>query len=321
MTIQSTELHNRMWDEINRLKYDFAHMREFNQMLDEELRQPGKAGHLETPFFSTWGGRAVKLGLLFGVNHIERITAAGAAIELLMLSADLFDDCMDQDGGKLESSFEPGHLLRIAFAQWIFSLSYHAFLKLDIDTGLAGRLLQEVNSLSMDALWGQWRADAHVYPFSSTEERYILMIEESSGKLGKLVCAVIALIARLDQKVTDRLKEIGSMLAISGQISNDARDIMNDRKLDFKRLKMSLPLIMAISHSERRHDFFHSMLEYIYRQPMEAEIYKQQLRDYMVNVGAIDYANIKARLIDHEAELALVALHSDWQSKQSCPGA
>ncbi|MFZ3131753.1 MAG: polyprenyl synthetase family protein [Desulfosporosinus sp.] len=147
------------------------------------------------------------------------IFQAAAAVELMILSPDIFDDLQDQDNFSV-----PWHKIDQAIVMNIATgflvLSTKAIEQTSFERN--GKLMATdyLNTLLLKAINGQHN---DLRDLSESEEDYIQMVREKSGSLMASACLVGTALA--SEKYHDSVKKYAEHIGIIAQIKNDVNDI------------------------------------------------------------------------------------------------
>jgi competence protein ComQ len=280
--------------------------KEIIQYIFNMLHSKGKLfNHSETYF--SWGEfYAYVSSLNFNEDTcIESVIAHAAAIELLILATDIFDEISDHDqNDEIISQLSIGEAITIANAIMMeaFRLILH-----NSKTDVYKKFAIIIHELQ-DACNGQWR-DLHfvISEHVPTEEEYFHLIKQKSSALVKLVCELSNI---HNQNIW---KAIATDIGIAGQLKNDAKDVLSDYKSDLMNKKATLPIIKAIEYSfEKDNGWLLKKLNQLNRNDHNL-VLKQEIRDYIRQTGAIDYCFILSKVYMNKA---LKQLASYFPEKQ-----
>ncbi len=219
---------------------------------------------------------------------IQSIISHAAAIELLILATDIFDEISDHDqSDQVVSQLTTGEAVTIANALMMeaFRLILHNS-KEDIQEKLSIIISELQNACN-----GQWK-DLHfiISECIPTEEDYFSIIKQKSSSLVKLVCELS------DMPNRHIWETIAMDIGIAGQLKNDARDIMSDDKSDLTNKKATLPFIKAIEYSSKKDNgWLVRKLGQLKEANNNSQLIKE-IRNYIQKTGAIDYCLILSKI-------------------------
>lgn len=156
------------------------------------------------------------------------------AIELLILSFDMFDDLEDLDNMK-EPWMQVDPSIALNAATTLYTLSQQTVLALSSPSKL--QILNALLQYSIQAMEGQHEDLQNTF---STEEECLKVMKSKSGSLIALACVSGMLLAEVK---FPEVEEYAYQLGIAAQIENDFRDLFNPLKKDSTLEKKSLALL------------------------------------------------------------------------------
>ncbi|MGG0337196.1 polyprenyl synthetase family protein [Priestia aryabhattai] len=270
---------------------------EMQKYILELLHKKGKIfSDIESTF--TWGEFSFNVCSLLNTDQTltEKIGIA-SAIELLILSSDIIDDLVDYD--------QKGIFRKILPDSKALTLS-NALLMESFHLLVAYSRSEAVNNLSVvirclkTACIGQWRDLSFIAGnINANEEIYFQLVKQKS-------VSFIQLIFGLNEVKKDPILEnISTYIGFSGQLKNDARDILSASSNDLKQQKATLPLIKAIEYSiEKDNGLLLRKLK-----ELECDQFNQQLiceiQTYIMKTGSIDYCLVLAKFYINQAKSLL----------------
>lgn len=252
------------------------------------LHQKGKIFHENNHF--TWGEFSYYISSL--ITKDSSVSQA-AAMELLMLATDLFDDLIDEDNLQSLSPAQQGIL-----APALLMEALHLFMQETTQSPL--KTWNHIYQKLQQASNGQWldislTADDP----SATEQHYFQMIEQKS-------CSFMQLIFELHStKQNPMLIEIATMIGYAAQLANDLQDIFATNKSDLIKKKATLPLIMALKNDDG----------WLKLQLQRPDIDIKEIQKHITKTGAIDYCTILARQYSKRARILLEAQFPNKQQE------
>jgi competence protein ComQ len=303
----------------NEIKTFLQNHLSINCMLEKEIIQyilnmlhlKGKIFNNDQTYFS-WGEFfAYVSSFSFDEDTcIESVIAHAAAIELLILATDIFDEISDYDqSDEIISQLSIGEAITIANA-----LMMEAFqLVLNYSkTDMHQRLSIIFHNLK-NACNGQWK-DLHfvISEHVPTEEDYFYIIKQKSSSLVRLVCELS------DINNQNIWEPISAYIGIAGQLKNDAKDILSDYKSDLINKKATLPLIKAVEYSlQKDNGWLLKKLNQLNTHDNNL-ILKQEIKNYILKTGAIDYCFILSKLYMNKAIEELIKNFPTKQLQVNC---
>jgi competence protein ComQ len=285
-----------------------------NCMLEQEiiqyifhmLHRKGKIFNNDGTYFS-WG----EFYAYVSSFHFDEDTCSqsvithAAAIELLILATDIFDEISDHDqSDEIISQLSIGEAVTIANAIMMeaFRLILHNS-KTDVYEKFAIIIHELQNACN-----GQWR-DLHfvISEHVPTEDDYFRIIKQKSSSLVKLVCELSNI---HNQNIWG---PIATDIGIAGQLKNDAKDILSDYKSDLTNKKATLPFIKAVEYSFEKDNGW--LLKKLHQLKINDHnsLLKQEIKNYIRKTGAIDYCFILSKVYMNKALEQLTAYFPEKQ--------
>lgn len=274
------------------------------ESLDEGLR------NMLLSFIETKRNHPMIFGNLCIIHYMEftnndedaEIYKIAAAVELLILSFDIFDDLQDNDTDYLWNStpqLSMNAALGMVFITMKVIMESHFEHK-----SLAAEILQKY---ALKSINGQ---QLDLLNTCQDEKSYLNMIELKSGSLVTLSCLLGVVLAQ--GKIDDRVKEYGNMIGVIQQIENDIGAVLSlDGKNDFLNKKYSLPIIYLFKGKDKisrdLRDYYKGQVDSIDR---------QEIRQAIKDGGALHYATAIKNLYKYRAMEILNELSMSKESKQ-----
>jgi heptaprenyl diphosphate synthase len=163
---------------------------------------------------------------------------------------------------------------------------------MDVLAELGNECLAVVNVAVTQVWQGQMRELEGVYDIDRTEEAYIESISQKTAAFYQLPCALGAMAAGAEPRVTDALKSFGRFTGAVFQIVDDVLDLVGDQKAlgkptggDIRAGVYTLPVIHALSKSH-----WHYRLRSLLAQESMNDATNQEAIELVQNSGAIGYA-------------------------------
>ncbi|NGM85094.1 polyprenyl synthetase [Paenibacillus sp. 7124] len=173
-----------------------------------------------------------------GTGHA--IYRAAAAVELMILSADIIDDLQDKDNSLTAwSRMSPEMVLNIAFGLTL--VSQQMMLTGDFPMEVVHKAVQFLNTQTLAAINGQ---TTDLLNDIGSEEDYLRMVKQKSAGFVVAACMIGTLLAtgEWNERVRDYAEELG----IADQIKNDIRDLLDWERSDFKNRKKTLSTLYLL---------------------------------------------------------------------------
>jgi competence protein ComQ len=247
---------------------------------------------------------------MFGGNHKD-IYKAAAAIEMMILSTDIFDDLQDQDNksvpwGQLNQAVS----MNIASGLLILSTMLLEESSFPIENKLLA--LSNFNSQIIKAVNGQ---HLDITNSVNSEKDCLQMIRLKSASLLNCACVIGTVLVNIDHRgmVGSYAEDIG----IVAQIKNDINDTCNwDGKNDLIRKKRTLPLLFLINSREPESQIIR---DYYAGKLNENAIfnYKYEITDIIQKSGAYEYASVILRVHHLEAleKIEYLPVSTAWKER------
>jgi octaprenyl-diphosphate synthase len=140
----------------------------------------------------------------------------------------------------------------VLFGDFLFTHAFH--LASSLETTLACRLIGRATNIVCEGELTQIRERGNL---ELSEEAYLRIIDGKTAELCAVSCFLGAHYADADESIAKSLEQYGRALGIAFQISDDLLDIMGSEDetgkslgTDFKKQKLTLPLIRLLSQTE-----------------------------------------------------------------------
>lgn len=235
------------------------------------------------------------------------ILRLAAAVELLVLSFDIFDDLEDLDNTE-EPWMQIDHSIALNAATALYTLSQQTVLLLS--SPFKHQILASLLKYSIQAMEGQ---HDDLEDNISSEEDCLQMMKLKSGSLIALASVCGMQLAGKDETLVE---EYAYQIGIAAQTDNDFRDLFNPLKNDMKSQKKSLAVLyLQRNYNEHAIDllkFYQSGLE-IQDQFGSIENYKQKLLDS----GVMQYLNVVKQIAINKASRMIDKLNINSEYKES----
>ena len=218
------------------------------------------------------------------------IFQAAAAVELMILSLDIFDDLQDQDDFSV-----PWQKIDLAVAMNIATgllvLSTQALEQTSFERDKKVMANNYLNTQVLKAINGQ---HSDLMNLIESEEDYIQMIREKSGSLMASACLVGTALA--SEKHHDSVHKYAEHIGIIAQIKNDIKDITRwDEKNDLLNKKKTLLTLYLLQNRQPQYQFAR---DYFNGKLMVEELIsdKVEIQGLIEKSGAFEYAHVIIRL-------------------------
>jgi Geranylgeranyl pyrophosphate synthase len=264
-----------------KLVNDYFQVEELNNLISEFVTFKMK-GHF--PF-----GQITILHYRMLNGQSQDIFSAAAAVELMILSLDIFDDLQDQDNLSVPwNNIDQAISINIATGLLVLSAkaldqtSFELNKKVTANAYLNAQVLKAINGQHIDLL-----------DSIESEEDYIQMVRGKSGSLMASACLVGTALA--SEKHHDSVNKYGEYIGIIAQIKNDINDICHwNMKNDLINKRKTLLTLYLLNNHQPQYqlirDYFNGKLR-------EEDLkYKVEILELIEKSGAIEYARVIMRI-------------------------
>lgn len=197
---------------------------------EEKLRGGMPCGRLTVLHYRAFGGTGLS------------VYRAAAAVELMILGADIIDDLQDKDNREAAwSRISPEVALNIAVGMTL--LSGQLLLTGEFPPERNTQAARFMNEQSLGALNGQ---TADLLNDIRSEEDYLRMIRQKSAGFVVLACVLGTMLATGEMNGT--VREYAEELGIAEQIKNDMNDLLDLDKGDLKSRKRTLSTLYLLEY-------------------------------------------------------------------------
>lgn len=240
-------------------------------------------------------GELTNLHLSMYKNEAEVIEySITAAVELLILSIDIFDDLEDGDNPEPPwSNTNPALTLNVATALLILSTKVlHNFI-----ASYPGGNHHLIYEKLQESINGQ---HSDLLNSIDNEKDYIDMVKRKSGSLTALACLIGSVDANPDQQTI--INQYGEKIGLIAQIYNDLKSVEDwDLKSDIKQKKKSLPILYMLDHDhELLKSYYSGDISYDY-----LHTHKNAVIQQMKTCGAFQYTHLIMELHKQQAYLLI----------------
>jgi competence protein ComQ len=226
---------------------------------------------------------------MFG-GQFKEIYYAAAAVELIILSLDIFDDLQDEDDFTMPwNNIDPSISMNIATGLLVLSTKSLEETSFDVARKLTA--INYLNTLVLQAVKGQ---HADLSNLIESIEDYIEMVKNKSGSLVATACLVGTSLAT--EKHHETVKKYAEHMGIVAQIKNDIKDIVRlDRKNDLVNKKRTITTLFLLNNQQQQLQFIR---EYFKGKLHKNELLqnKEEIQELISKSGALDYASVFIRL-------------------------
>ncbi|OGN90321.1 MAG: hypothetical protein A2158_00720 [Chloroflexi bacterium RBG_13_46_14] len=220
----------------------------------------------------------------------ERAVPITAVLQLLMASADVFDDIEDADS-PLSLSSRYGRAIANNAATALIVLAETTITRLakrGVADSLIVRIMNTVNAYNISMCMGQHLDLTLSLESGISEDMYLKMIAMKSASQTECACRVGALLATGNQELIDMFTSFGHNLGMAAQITNDIRGTIHGS--DIEKKKPTLPLVYALTQTKL--DTTTPSQNSAIR--LSDSVYEPtQIKEMLFRTGAIHYALVK----------------------------
>ncbi|WP_282198737.1 polyprenyl synthetase family protein [Collibacillus ludicampi] len=180
---------------------------------------------------------------MFG-GQSHDIYQAAAAVELMILSLDIFDDLQDQDDFSVPwNKIDVGISMNIATGLLVLSTKALEQTSFELTNRMCA--IRYLNSHVLKAVNGQHN---DLMDSIESEEDYLQMVRNKSAALLASACLIGTALAT--EKYHDTVNKYAEHMGIAAQIKNDIKDICRlDEKNDLVNKKKTLPTLYLLHNS------------------------------------------------------------------------
>ena len=234
-----------------------------------------------------------------------------AAVELIILSLDIFDDLQDQDNFSVPwSKIDQAIVMNIATGFQM--LSAKALEQTSFEQNRKVMANGYLNTCVLKAINGQ---HIDLMNLIESEEDYIHMVREKSGSLMASACLVRTALA--SEKHHDIVNKYAELIGIIAQIKNDINDICRwDEKNDLINKRKTLLTLYLLKNKQPQYQFTR---DYFSGKLMKGELIKNkvEIQELIEKSGALEYARVIMRLNQLQAIELIdsMGIVQEWKEK------
>jgi len=232
---------------------------------------------------------------MFGGTNYDDLYKACAAVEIMILALDIFDDLQDQDSMDKPWCDTP-HALSMNIATGLLMLSMNTMENTSFQEDRKRDAIRYLYQQVLKAVQGQ---HLDLQQQLNTEDEYIGMIHDKSGSL--MACACLVGVALITPNHHDQVKEFATNFGIAAQIQNDIQDVIRgDTKNDLLYKKYTLPIFKLLEENDQHanwiRDYYKGLIDkhFIYEN-------KAELLDWIRQSSSITYVQVLKRVYQRKA--------------------
>ncbi|QHE54076.1 polyprenyl synthetase family protein [Pontibacillus sp. HMF3514] len=227
---------------------------------------------------------------MFGGKEHSSIFQACAAVEIMVLALDIFDDLQDQDA--LDKPWcQTQQTISMNIATGLLILSMQMLSNTTFDESRKRDAIQYMNQQVLKAVQGQHQ---DLQQQIKTEDDYLQMVHNKSGSL--MACACIVGVSLVTPDKHEQVLEYATNFGIAAQIQNDIQDVIRgDTKNDLLYKKHTLPTLKLLEenneYAEWARSYYNGLVDksYMYEN-------KRELLDWIRNSSSIMYVQVLKRV-------------------------
>ncbi|KGX90628.1 polyprenyl synthetase family protein [Pontibacillus marinus] len=227
---------------------------------------------------------------MFGGEEHSDIYQACAAVEIMILALDIFDDLQDQDA--LDKPWcDTQQAISMNIATGLLMLSMEMLSNTTFEESRKRDAIQYMNQQVLKAVQGQHQ---DLQQQIKTEDDYLQMVQNKSGSL--MACACLVGVSLVTPDNHEQVIEYATNFGIAAQIQNDLQDVLRgDTKNDLLYKKLTLPVLKLLEenndHAQWIRDYYNDLVEkqFIYENKVE-------LLDWIRNSSSIMYVQVLKRV-------------------------
>jgi len=240
----------------------------------------------------------------------QDIYLAAAAVELMILSLDIFDDLQDQDNLSVPWN-KIDQAIAMNIAMGLLVLSAKALDKTSFDLNRKVKASDYLNTQVLKAVNGQ---HTDLMDSLESEEDYIQMVRKKSGSLMTSACLVGTALA--SEQHHDSVSKYAEHIGIIAQLKNDINDICRWEKNDLINKKKTLPTLYLLNNQQPQYQF---AKDYFSGRLREEDLikHKAEIQELIEKSGAIEYTRVIIRINQLKVfeVLEIMGVEQEWKEK------
>lgn len=295
------------WDVIGQvmlqLVNDYFPVKELKKNMSEFITFKMK-GHF--PF-----GQLVILHYQMFGGQSKDIFNAAAAVELMILSLDIFDDLQDQDNFSVPwQKIDQAIVMNIATG--LLMVSTKALEQTLFDKDRKIKANDYLNTCVLKAINGQ---HTDLMGLIECEEDYIQMVRGKSGSLMASACLLGTVLASEEHQ--DIVSKYAEHIGIIAQIKNDIKDTCRwDEKDDLINKKKTLFTIYLLKNQQPQYQFTR---DYFSGKLTKEELIKNkvEIQELIQKSGVLEYSRVIMKLNQVKAIELIdnIGIQNEWKEK------
>lgn len=247
---------------------------------------------------------------MFG-GQSKDIFNAAAAVELMILSLDIFDDLQDQDNFSVPWQ-RMDHALVLNIAIGLLMVSSKALEQTSFDRDRKVMANDCLNTCVLKAINGQ---HSDLMDNIASEEDYIQMVRRKSGSLMASACLLGTILAT--DKHHDVVSKYGEHIGIIAQIRNDIKDTCRwDEKDDLINKRKTLLTLYLLKNSRPQYQF---VKDYFSGKLNKEELIqsKEEIQELIQKSGVFEYTRVIMKVNQQKAIELIdkIGIENKWKEK------
>ncbi|WP_036815954.1 polyprenyl synthetase family protein [Pontibacillus yanchengensis] len=232
---------------------------------------------------------------MFSEEEEALVLYPSAAVELLILSLDIFDDLQDQDASEKPWCQVP-HAMAMNISSGLLMLSMKTLEEAEYEPEKKHQAIQYLYSQVLKAVSGQ---HVDLKDAIETDEQYLQMVESKSGALMACACLVGTSLATNQQHHI--VEEYSTSFGVAAQLANDLEDVSRwDTKNDLLFKKKTLPILKLLQQTELENTWLHDYYQGLLDKEFILD-HKQEIFTWIQQSPALKYAEVIKRVYQRKA--------------------
>jgi geranylgeranyl diphosphate synthase type I len=235
----------------------------------------------------------------------DRAIPAAAALYLLKISAEIFDDIEDADS-RDSLAVKYGTAIAVNTATTFLMLAEREITRLTeraVNASTAVRVMDVINSTYINACGGQHLDLSRKASQPLAEKRYLDVTAIKSASITRCACHTGALLATTNATLIKSFISFGHNLGMASQIANDILGIIQGK--DIVSPKITLPVIFALNQGDGK---TRSRLKKIFVDKAKTGYDAEKIKDLLFQCGAMQYTTIKMEYYKQQATTILLKI-------------
>ena len=271
LSLKNKKIHTlkekRNKDSINISTLIKEELKKLNKFIIENIKSEVPLIPLLSEHLLEAGGKRIRPTLtilcskLFGYNYGNRHISLAACIEFIHMASLLHDDVVDESSmrrGKKTANRIWGNKASVLVGDYLFSKAFQIMVN-DNDP----LVLKALSDASRSLAQGEVMQLSLVNNIDVNKEKYFKVIEDKTAKLFSAAAFIGGVVSREKLDNLNNLSSYGKYIGTSFQILDDVMDYDTSKKNtgkkignDFKEGKVTLPILLAISRSNKKEKQF-----------------------------------------------------------------